>query len=175
MTGNDEKLIEILDFIICPFLLAIFDSFFCLLDCFSTLQIHFVKRKKQLTERTVYSTCFFLKCWSSTLDACENASNIIQHEKKLKKCWMNVWTDLNFHPTFFTKKCCFNFIQHSPQTHPTFFFLTCWMMLDQHGLVFPDLKSKSYYHFFIILPSFVSKTSTVFVNGLSKSTIIKCI
>ena len=39
----------------CPLLLAIFDSFLCLLDRFSPLRIHFVKRKKHMTERTVYS------------------------------------------------------------------------------------------------------------------------
>ena len=37
---------------ICPFLLAIFDSFLYLLACLSTLRIYFVRRKKQLTERT---------------------------------------------------------------------------------------------------------------------------
>ena len=38
-----------------PFLLAIFDSFLCLLNCFSTLRIYFVKWKKQMTKRTAYS------------------------------------------------------------------------------------------------------------------------
>ena len=51
---------QILDFIICPFILAIFYSFLCLHDYFSTLRNHFVKRKKQLTERTVYSNRHYL-------------------------------------------------------------------------------------------------------------------
>ena len=57
------------------------------------------------------------------LDARENASNIIQHEEKLKKCWMNVSTDLKFHPTFFTKKKMLvqHHTEHSAQTHPTTF------------------------------------------------------
>ena len=37
---------QILNFIICPFILAIFVSFLCFLDGFSTLRIHFVKWKK---------------------------------------------------------------------------------------------------------------------------------
>ena len=50
--------------------------------------------------RILQIVSFILKCWYSMMDARENASSIIQHVKKLRKCWMNVWTDLNFHPTF---------------------------------------------------------------------------
>ena len=51
---------------------------------------HTTKHSSSDSNRHSNVETFFLKCWSSMLDARENVSNIMQHEKKLKKCWINV-------------------------------------------------------------------------------------
>ena len=93
-------------------------------------------------------TSFFLKCWSSMLYARENASNIIQHEKQLKKCWMNSrfdtdtnitsWRKFHFEQNTFCSfihlkdEFCLTFVwqtnigqKNSPRVKPESFFSRC--------------------------------------------------
>ena len=138
--------------------------YFPLFDCFCTLRIHFVKRKKQLAEGTVYPNLIeidiflqlnsnrqpltsktntqpfsqtgwiFLKCWSSMLDARENACNFIEHEKKAKETldeclnWFklssNIFYEKNVGPTSSNIVC--KRIQHFLSNMLDGVGPTCW-------------------------------------------------